>query len=115
MNADGSDRTQLTDTPVGAGPTWSPDSKQIAFANDRGGNLNIYVMNACCQEAGTNQLQQLTDDPLNDTDPSWSPEGKKIAYASLGVIYVMNSDGSNANGVAALEEPARAPAWQPLP
>ena len=47
MNADGSNQTQLTNTPGGdGGPAWSPDGTKIAFTSTRNGSLNpqIYVM-----------------------------------------------------------------------
>ena len=46
---------------------WSPDSKRIAFASDRDGNIEIYVMNA----DGTG-LERLTDTPGNDYNPAWA-------------------------------------------
>ncbi len=47
MNADGSDNTQLTfNDDKDFSPSWSPDSKQIAFQSDRDGDMKIYVMNA---------------------------------------------------------------------
>ena len=49
MNADGTGVQQLTDTDNDdwdAVPVWSPDGKQIAFASDRYGDYEIFVMNA---------------------------------------------------------------------
>src|SRR5438874_11172190 len=48
INYDGSGRTSLTNTP-GAGefsPAFSPDGRKIAFASNRDGNTEIYLMNA---------------------------------------------------------------------
>ena len=45
VNANGSGRTRIT---TGAAwdeePAWSPDGKWIAFASDRNGNFDIYVV-----------------------------------------------------------------------
>jgi TolB protein len=56
MNADGSGRVRLTQTPSSGiteqkawnntAPAWSPDGKQIAFLTDRRGRWEIWVMNA---------------------------------------------------------------------
>ena len=50
MNADGSDRTRLTNNFVNDfDPSWSPDGTKIAFIRDTdgsGSNWEIYVMNA---------------------------------------------------------------------
>ncbi len=49
-------------------PSWSPDGTKIAFASDRDGNLEIYMMDA----DGSNQVN-LTRNPADDAAPSWSP------------------------------------------
>jgi uncharacterized protein YgiM (DUF1202 family) len=57
LNADGSGRVRLTETPLwvtGRGlerwnnvaPAWSPDSAYIAFLTDRAGRWEVWVMNA---------------------------------------------------------------------
>jgi dipeptidyl aminopeptidase/acylaminoacyl peptidase len=63
MNADGSGRVRLTETPLrvlvdqqingqevrswnNVAPVWSPDGSQIAFLTDRSGQWEIWVMNA---------------------------------------------------------------------
>src|SRR5439155_25200267 len=46
MNADGTGRKSLTAGPADDfSPTWSPDRSKIAFATDRDGDYEIYVMN----------------------------------------------------------------------
>jgi Tol biopolymer transport system component len=95
MNADGSSKTNLTNTlfAFDGVPAWSPDDKKIAFQSDRDGNQEIYVMNA----DGSNQVR-LTFNDAFDQQPSWSPEGSKLAFQSdrdgNNEIYVMNVDGS---------------------
>ncbi len=85
MDADGKNRTQLTDDPTGdRHPSWSPDGQRIAVDSYRDGA--IYVMDA----DGKNQTR-LT----NGWYPSWSPDGQRIAFASDGAIYVMDADGKN--------------------
>ena len=56
-------------------PSWSPDGR-IAFASNRDGNFEIYVMNS----DGEN-LRRLTNHPDWDMHPSWSPDGR-IAFRS---------------------------------
>jgi dipeptidyl aminopeptidase/acylaminoacyl peptidase len=66
----------------------------LAFASDRDGNSEIYVMNT----DGSGQTR-LTVDDADDYWPSWSPDGKKITFPSdrdgNSEIYVMNTDGSS--------------------
>ncbi len=73
---------------------WSPDGQKIAFASDRDGNLEIYVINA-----DGSGLTRLTESPGTDTLPRWSPDGKRIAFVSLrdsnAEIYIMNADGTD--------------------
>ena len=45
--ANGGTATQLTtQASYEYSPIWSPDSKQIAFASDRNGNFDLFVMSA---------------------------------------------------------------------
>ena len=80
-------------------PSWSPGGEHIAFASDRDGNFEIYVMDT---EGG--KLRNLTNHGAHDTSPCWSPSGKRIAFASsrheeieirTADIYVMGANGEN--------------------
>ena len=101
MDADGKNLRNLTkQNPtnqllVDWEPSWSPDSKRIAFVSSRDAfGWCIYVMDA----DGSNQ-QRLTDNSGWDSSPSWSPDGERIAFVSMRDgnkdIYVMDTDGSN--------------------
>jgi len=74
--------TQLTADPANdVMPAISPDDSRIAFASDRAGSWNLYVMNAT-----GGQSVQLTDDSAHELHPSWSPDGANIAYCRLGEV-----------------------------
>jgi dipeptidyl aminopeptidase/acylaminoacyl peptidase len=61
MNPDGSGGQKLTRnaSPVGGRPpvSWSPDGRRIAFASERSGNSEIYVMNA--ERSSTRSTNQV--------------------------------------------------------
>ncbi len=101
-------------------PDWSPDGKQIAFASDRGGNFEIYRMQAS-PEGRLNRPVNLTRNPTPfDQDPSWSPDGRKIAFSTTrdgnNEIYTMRaSDGANQTNLTNNPALDFLPAWQPLP
>jgi len=71
--ADGSGLTRLTNNRAivnayDRGPEWSPDGRRIAFTSQRGGNREIYVMNA----DGSDQ-RNVSNHPRDDFDPQWKP------------------------------------------
>lgn len=58
-------------------PALSPDGTQIAFADDRSGSFNIWVINV----DGTG-IRRITTSPSIDDYPTWSPNGQTIAFSS---------------------------------
>ena len=125
INADGSGLKQLTTDPLGGpvdragrslasdqNPAWSPDGQQIAFASNRDGNLEIYVM-----KADGSSLTRLTDDPADDDAPAWSPDGTQIAFATKREgnweIYQMDTSGANLTNRTNNPADDQYPAWKP--
>ncbi len=67
-----------TDTPTPtATSTPLPDSEWIAFASNRDGNWELYLLNT---ESG--QEINLTRHPAEDRAPAWSPRGDALAFES---------------------------------
>ena len=112
-------------------PTPPPPHETIAFVSDRTGNPELWVMDA----DGSNQTQ-LTNDADIEREPKLSPDGTQIVFVrgngrSGGfpdvpneVIWVVNTDGSNAHSVFAPAVPNggftppivsndRDPSWSP--
>ena len=94
---------------------------QIAFASDRDGNSEIYVM-----DADGGNPRRLTNHPARDWSPSWSPDGKRIVFCSdrdrhpfhvpgwfTSEIYVMDADGGNQQNLTNHPSNDRNPSWSP--
>lgn len=68
--------TQLTSDPgQDLMPEIAPDGRRVAFASDRHGNWDVFVMSA---EGGP--VTQVTFDDAQELHPTWSPDGKKLCY-----------------------------------
>ena len=102
-------------------PVVSPDGREIAFASNRDGDFDIYVMKAA-PEGSTNRPVKLTENTKKDFAPDWSPDGTRIVFSrgSDGdrEIYVMKaaSQDSDTNRPANLTKNAADdsdPDWSP--
>jgi RTX calcium-binding nonapeptide repeat (4 copies)/WD40-like Beta Propeller Repeat len=108
MDADGSNETQFTHLQQASWPSFSPDGAQIAFAGQRGTNLDIFVMNS----DGTNPMD-LTNDPAVDDQPAFSPDGKSIAFRRQFSIYTFSLGGGGEHQLTSGNTDSM-PAWQPV-
>jgi len=73
-------RKQITffDEPVGSA-TFSPNSNQILYGRDTGGNENFQAFLLDMESGAT---RQLTTDGSRNSSLLWSPDGKQFAYMS---------------------------------
>jgi Tol biopolymer transport system component len=120
IKPDGTDFVRLTTDPCYEfGPTWSPDSQNIAFLSCQ---FEIAVMNA----DGTN-VRPLGVGVASFSRLVWSPDGAQIAFGNLywpsptaedGYIdiYLMQADGTNVRtlGLGSYSTWADEPAWMPV-
>jgi TolB protein len=93
-------------------PAWSWDGAKLAFASNRGGNYEIYVVDA----DGSNTVQ-LTTNGVREERPAWRPDGLKLAFVSdrdgNREIYVINADGTGATRLTNHPADDGEPVWAP--
>jgi TolB protein len=95
-------------------PAPSPDGKKLAFASNRLGHWDLFLM-----DLASGELTQLTDTPEYDGAPTWSPDGSFIAYESYrdeNLEIVVGPAPEPAKGTIRLTaSPAadHSPAWAP--
>lgn len=94
-------------------PRFSPDGQKVIMSLLRDdGNSNIFTM-----DLRSRSTMRLTNSNAIDTSPSYSPDGSKIVFTSdrggQPQIYVMGSDGSNAQRVSFGGGSYSTPVWSP--
>ena len=95
-------------------PAPSPDGKKIAFASNRSGFWDLYLL-----DMSSGEFTQLTDTPDYEGAPTWSPDGSFLAFESyvednLEIVVGPADDPLN-NAVRLTTSPAsdHSPAWAP--
>ena len=111
INADGSDRRQLTSSSNGNFfPAWSPNGTTLAFVSVRSGAPQIWTM-----AADGSTPAQLTFAAANIL-PAWSPDAARLAFVSNRTgqtqIWTMNADGTNPVQLTS-QGNNNVPAWSP--
>jgi len=105
--------TQLTSSEShDAMPALSPDGSRIAFASDRAGNWDIYVM-----PSDGGRALQITSDPAHEIHPTWSPDGTRLVFNRLGRTtgqWEMWVTPSNDASVAHFIGYGMFPEWSPI-
>ena len=83
VNYDGSDRTQLTQTPLHDewSPAWSPDGRWLAFLSDRGDK--DAVTQVWAMPAGGGEARALTALPGGVDDFAWAPDSQRLALVAM--------------------------------
>src|SRR5215203_4631946 len=131
MDADGSNQTNLTNTPdTNEGqPAWSSDGTRIAFTSDQdevGDFTDIWVMDA----DGSNQINLTKTPDTPDADsfheyqPSWAPSGTQIVFvreipgqviSEQPDIFVMDTDPTTDDAINLTNTDASEidPTWSP--
>src|SRR5215218_2145587 len=124
IDADGTNRTNLTDTPNRRDyqPSWAPSGAQLTFVREVEGRVfleqpDIFVMDT--DPATKDDAINLTQTDESEYDPAWSPDGAKIAFSGVRnsgwEIVTMDPDGQNEANLTGdgFEGNDEAPEWSP--
>jgi len=108
MNADGTEREQLTDfSATTFYPSLSPDGQTVYFSSKRSGGFDIYSIGI-----NGDGLQRLTRDIGSLYAPELSPSGELILFTNHGNgLWLMDADGDNPRALTNRDDID--PTWSP--
>jgi TolB protein len=95
-------------------PSPSPNGEKIAFASNRSGFWDLYLL-----DLGSGEVTQLTNTPEYEGAPTWSPDGSFIAFESYQnenlniVVGPANDPLSNPIPLTTSTASDHSPAWAP--
>ena len=111
MERNGNDQHNIPSI-EGWDPTWSPDGKQILFASDRNGPVQLFAV----RDNGKN-LHQISNLPAIRGRSDWSPDGQYIVTYSGEAwhreLYIMNADDSDSHQLTPSGGNSQGPSFSP--
>jgi Tol biopolymer transport system component len=114
MKGDADHLVSFGETPWTEGSAaLSPDHRHIAFASNRYGSYDLFVMDL---DPSGNRIRtrRLTDGPGDESEVAWSPDGRRIVFTVRGgessTIHVIEASGGTPR---ALADNALNPEWSP--
>jgi len=91
-------------------PVLSPDGTKIAYESPGDKGFEIYL-----RDVASGQVEQLTQNEVDDWSPSWAPDGKKIVFVSNRGknvdLYVMDLKTRNVTRLTTNEKDDVNPQW----
>lgn len=123
VRPDGSGLRRLTGDSAGAGQNrlganaaaWAPDGRRLAFASDRDGDDDIYIV----RRDGSGP-RKVTHNLVDDSNPSWSPDGRRIVFDRTdyeqdrrAIVVVDLATGAETELAHSDADFVSEPAWQP--
>src|SRR5919112_1285694 len=121
MNADGTNQTNLTNTPdfLEYRASWAPSGAQLTFVREVPGEIISEQQDIFVMDANGENANNLTQTDANEDDPAWAPDGTKIAFSGVrnsgSEIVTMDPNGQNETILSgdSFEGADRAPDWSP--
>ena len=109
MDRNGKDARNIVS---GWDPSWSPDGKQILFASDLEGGVQLFIANRNGKEP-----HRVTNLPSIRGRSDWSPDGQWIVTYSGPAwnreVYILNADGSNVRQLTPSGGNSQGPSFSP--